>query len=59
MGANEATAPLGDIGVEAVERNCQARDVEDVADQDTLAVQGKNCCAATKHRNVGVVAHLD
>jgi hypothetical protein len=43
----------------AVEQNCQARDVEDVADQDMLAVQGKNCCAVTKHRNLGVVAHSD
>ncbi len=47
------------MGAGAVEWNCQARDVEDVADQDTFAVQGKNCSAATKHKNVGVVAHLD
>ncbi len=43
--ANEAITPLGDMGMKAVEQNCQAWDVEDIA--------------ATKHRNVGVVAHLD
>ncbi len=59
MGANQATTPLGDMGVEAVEQNFQARNVEDIADQDTLAFQGKNCCAATKHRNIGVVSYLD
>ncbi len=59
MCANGATTLLGDMGAEAVEWNCQARDVEDIADQDTFAVQGKNCSAATKHRNIGVVSHSD
>ncbi len=47
------------MGAEVVEQNCQALDVEDIADQDTFAVQGKNCSARTKHRNIGIVAHLD
>ncbi len=47
------------MGAEAVEWNHQARDVEDVADKDTFAIHGKNCCAGTKHRKVGVVAHSD
>ncbi len=38
MGANEATTTLGDMGAEAVKQNCQARDMDDIADQDTLAV---------------------
>jgi hypothetical protein len=59
MCANETTTPLGDMGAKAVEWNCQAEDVEDVADQDEFAIQGKNCSAVTKHKNVRVVAHLD
>ena len=59
MCANEATTLLGDMGAEAIEGNCQAQDMEDIADQDTFAVQGKNCSATTKHRNVGVVAYSD
>jgi hypothetical protein len=57
--ANEATTLLGDMGAEAVEWNCQAQDVENVTDQDAFAIQGKNGSAANKHRNIGVVAHLD
>jgi hypothetical protein len=47
------------MGAEAVEWNCQARDVENIADQDAFAIKGKNCSAAHKPRNIGVVAHLD
>jgi hypothetical protein len=47
------------MGAEAVEWNCQAQDVENVADQDAFAIQGKNGSAANKHRNLGVVARLD
>ncbi len=32
--------------------------MENVADQDAFAIQGKNGSAANKHRNIGVVAHL-
>jgi len=45
------------MGAETVEGNPKAGDVQDVADEQTLTVQGNNRSPATEDRGIRIVAH--
>jgi hypothetical protein len=53
LGAKESTALLGDVGMKAVEQSCQTGDMQYIVNQDTFAVEGKDCHTATQDWNIG------
>jgi hypothetical protein len=44
--------------MQTVERHHKPRDVEGIADEDTLTIEGDNSSASTQDRDEGVIAHL-
>jgi len=42
-----------------VERNGQAGDVEDVADENALPIEGEDSGTVTKNRNIRIVPHAN
>jgi hypothetical protein len=56
--AIECAATLGEVRVQTVEGHHKPRDVEGVADEDTLTIEGDNSGALTQNRDEGIIAHL-
>jgi hypothetical protein len=55
----KTTPKLTKMGSETVERNPKARDVQHVADEKALTIQGNNRSPATKDRGIRIVTHAD
>ncbi len=49
---------LGEVRLQAIERHCKTRDVEDIPDEDMLTVQGDNSNTTTQNRKEGIIAHV-
>ena len=47
------------MGMEAVERNYQARHVKRIPDKNLLAAEENYCQTATKNREEGFIAHAN
>ena len=43
---------------QTVEGHHEPRDVEGIADEDTLTIEGDNSSASTQDRDEGIIAHL-
>jgi hypothetical protein len=52
ISAQETTTTLGDMSAEIVKRCRQAQNVEDLSNQDTFSVEGKDGGAATQDWNI-------
>ena len=55
--SQKTTPKLMKMGSETVEWNPKAGDVQDVADEQMLTVQGNNRSPATEDRGIRIVAH--
>ena len=47
------------MGPKAVQRHRQTRDVKDMRDKDSLAIERDDCCTPAQHRKKGIVTHTD
>jgi hypothetical protein len=45
--------------LETVKGDPKARDMEDVVDKKTLAIERNDCCSMTQDRSKGIVTHAD
>jgi hypothetical protein len=50
---------LGEVHVQAVERDYKPWHIKCIPDKDTLVIDGNNCQTATKNWKVRVVSHAD
>ena len=47
------------MGRKTVQRHRQTRDVRDMTDKDSLAIERDDCCTPAQHRKKGIVTHTD
>jgi hypothetical protein len=55
--AIECAATLGEVRAQTVEGHHKPRDVEGIADEDTLTIEGDNSSALTQNWDEGIIAH--
>jgi hypothetical protein len=53
----ECAATLGEVRAQTVEGHHKPRDMEGIADEDTLIVEGDNSGALTQNWDEGIIAH--
>ena len=55
--AEKAAARLLEVGPKAIQRHCQARNMESVPNENPLAIEGDDSRTSSKSREVRVVPH--
>ncbi len=55
----ETASRMSKMRPETVKGDPKARDMEDIGDKKTLAIERNDCCSVTQDRSKGIVTHAD